>query len=140
MATAIRNFRQRRQSRREQSLERLLRQHDAQLHASKRAMRDDLTAVPVSGVDAMEQSVDHLARGVAAAVMEVSSTAVRGIENALRRLKQGGYGRCGDCSERISAERLRVLPFAERCRECQADCDGSPTREGSFSFTEVCAS
>src|SRR5258706_5703648 len=104
MASAIRainkHFRQQRQSGREQRLERLLRQHDAQLHACKRALRDDVPAIPTSGVDVMEQSVDHLARAVEAAVVEVSSSAVRGIENALRRLKKGGYGRCTDCSER----------------------------------------
>jgi DnaK suppressor protein len=137
MATAIRNFRQRRQSRREHTLERLLRQHDAQLLACKRALRDDLPAVPTSGVDEMEQSVDHLARAVETAVLEVSSTAVRGIESALRRLKQGAYGRCADCGQRIAAARLRVLPFAERCRECQSACDSQPSAE-VFSFSEVC--
>ena len=137
MATAIRNFRQRRQNRREHTLERLLRQHDAQLHACKRALRDDLPAVPTSGVDEMEQRVDHLARAVETAVLEVSSTAVRGIESALRRLKQGAYGRCADCGERIAAARLRVLPFAERCRDCQSACDRQPSAE-VFSFSEVC--
>jgi hypothetical protein len=39
---------------------------------------DDLPAVPTSGIDEMEQSVDHLARAVETAVLEVSSTAVRG--------------------------------------------------------------
>ena len=136
MATAIRNFRQRRQTRREQKLERLLRQHDAQLHACKRALRDDLTAVPASNVDEMEQSVDNLARAVEAAVVEVSSSAVRGIESALRRLKQGAYGRCADCGDRIAAARLRVLPFAERCRDCQSVCDRQPTAD-VFSFGEV---
>ena len=142
MATAIRNFRQRRHTRREQrehTLERLLRQHDAQLIACKRALRDELPAIPTSGIDEMEQSVDHLARAVETAVLEVSSTAVRGIESALRRLKQGAYGRCADCGERIAAARLRVLPFAERCRDCQSACDRQPSAE-VFSFNEACPS
>ena len=136
MATAIRNFRHSRQNRREHTLERLLRQHDAQLHACKRALRDDLPAVPTSGIDEMDQSVDHLARAVETAVLEVSSSAVRGIESALRRLKQGGYGRCADCGQRIAAARLRVLPFAERCRDCQSACDRQRSAE-VFSFSEV---
>ena len=142
MATAIRNFRQnlrqRRQSRREQSLERLLMKHDAQLIACKRALRDDLQAVPTGGIDEMEQSVDNLARAVETAVLEVSSTAVRGIESALRRLKQGAYGRCADCGERIAAARLRVLPFAERCRDCQSACDRQHVPDTFASFSEVC--
>jgi RNA polymerase-binding transcription factor DksA len=139
MASVIRNFRQRRQSRRQHALERLLRQHDAQLNACKRALRDDLPAVPAAVSDEMEQSVDHLARAVEAAVVEVSSSAVRGIENALRRLKSGHYGRCSDCGGRIAAARLRVLPFAERCRECQSACD-SPVAAQVFPFSEVCPS
>jgi RNA polymerase-binding transcription factor DksA len=53
-------------------------------------------------------------------------------------LKQGAYGRCADCGERIAAARLRVLPFAERCRECQSACDRQPSGE-VFSFGEVCS-
>lgn len=137
MASMIRNFRQRRISRRQHTLERLLRQHDAQLVACKRALRDELPAVAASGVDEMEQSVEHLARAVEAAVVEVSSSAVRGIESALRRLRSGGYGRCADCGGRIAAARLRVLPFAERCRECQGLCDSSVPQQ-LLSFSEVC--
>jgi DnaK suppressor protein len=137
MASVIRNFRQRRLSRRQQTLEQLLRQHDAQLVAGKRTLRDELPAVPAAPSDEMEQSVDNLARAVEAAVVEVSSSAVRGIENALRRLRSGAYGRCSDCGDRIAAARLRVLPFAERCRDCQSLCD-APTAQQAFSFSEVC--
>lgn len=41
------------------------------------------------------------------------------IDEALRKLKEGTYGICDDCSEDISPERLRVLPFAIYCRDCQ---------------------
>jgi DnaK suppressor protein len=29
------------------------------------------------------------------------------------------YGMCEDCNEEINTERLRVMPFAIRCRDCQ---------------------
>jgi len=41
------------------------------------------------------------------------------IEEALRKLDENTYGTCEDCGEQISAERLRVMPFAIRCRDCQ---------------------
>jgi DnaK suppressor protein len=41
------------------------------------------------------------------------------IDESLRKLNEGTYGKCEDCGEDISAERLRVLPFAIYCRECQ---------------------
>ncbi|MSR74808.1 MAG: TraR/DksA family transcriptional regulator [Planctomycetes bacterium] len=41
------------------------------------------------------------------------------IEEALRRLESGGYGRCEDCGGEISLPRLRAKPFAEFCLPCQ---------------------
>jgi DnaK suppressor protein len=41
------------------------------------------------------------------------------VEAALQRLDQGVYGRCAQCGENISAERLMALPYAENCIDCQ---------------------
>ncbi|OGW44975.1 MAG: hypothetical protein A2Y66_07785 [Nitrospirae bacterium RBG_13_41_22] len=41
------------------------------------------------------------------------------IDEAIRKLNEGTYGKCEDCGEEISEERLRVLPFAIYCRDCQ---------------------
>jgi DnaK suppressor protein len=41
------------------------------------------------------------------------------IDEALRKLQEGTYGKCEDCGEEISEERLKVLPFAIYCRDCQ---------------------
>jgi RNA polymerase-binding protein DksA len=40
------------------------------------------------------------------------------IDRALFRLEEGNYGICAACGQAISAERLRVVPFAELCIEC----------------------
>jgi len=45
---------------------------------------------------------------------------LRGLESALRRIADGGFGLCADCGADIPLERLRVQPAAERCLECQA--------------------
>jgi len=44
---------------------------------------------------------------------------VKQVDLALRRLAEGAYGFCADCGEEIGVERLRSLPFALRCRDCQ---------------------
>jgi RNA polymerase-binding protein DksA len=49
------------------------------------------------------------------------------IEKALQRIKQGTYGSCAQCSEPISPQRLRAIPWAECCLECQEDSSGSRT-------------
>lgn len=43
------------------------------------------------------------------------------IDESLRKLDEGTYGLCDDCEDEISAARLKVLPFAIRCRDCQED-------------------
>ena len=45
---------------------------------------------------------------------------LRGLEAALHRIADGGFGVCADCGADVPLERLRVQPAAERCLECQA--------------------
>ncbi len=42
------------------------------------------------------------------------------IRAALQRLRDGSYGECARCGERISAERLDVLPDTPLCKSCAA--------------------
>lgn len=108
---------------RRRTLERLLRRHGAQLTAWKHILREELPAMAADVRDAVEDSMNHVARTIGVAVVEASSSTVRGIESALGRLKRGRYGACEDCGERIPSVRLRVLPFAVRCRDCQQECE-----------------
>jgi DnaK suppressor protein len=43
------------------------------------------------------------------------------VDEALHNISIGTYGHCDDCDEDINTERLRILPFAIRCRDCQED-------------------
>ncbi|SLN13653.1 RNA polymerase-binding transcription factor DksA [Roseovarius litorisediminis] len=42
------------------------------------------------------------------------------IRAALQRLRDGSYGECARCGERISVERLDVLPDTPLCKSCAA--------------------
>ena len=44
---------------------------------------------------------------------------LRAIEEALLRINEGTFGICEDCEEKISLGRLKAIPFALRCVECQ---------------------
>lgn len=48
---------------------------------------------------------------------------LRAIEEALRRIEDGTYGRCVDCGGKIATERLQARPQAARCIECQRRAD-----------------
>lgn len=41
------------------------------------------------------------------------------MDEALRKLSEGTYGICEDCGESISDQRLKILPFAIFCIDCQ---------------------
>jgi DnaK suppressor protein len=41
------------------------------------------------------------------------------MDEALRKLEEGTYGICEDCGEPIVPERLKILPFAIYCIDCQ---------------------
>lgn len=41
------------------------------------------------------------------------------IDEALRKLDEGTYGKCEDCGEDINEERLKLIPFAIYCVDCK---------------------
>ncbi len=43
------------------------------------------------------------------------------IDNAFVRLEEGTYGFCEECGEPINPKRLRAVPFARSCVDCQQD-------------------
>lgn len=43
------------------------------------------------------------------------------IDDAFTRLKEGTYGICEECGEPINPKRLRIVPFARTCVDCQTD-------------------
>ena len=57
--------------------------------------------------------------------MESEEELLRKIEHALRRIKEGSFGKCGECGKDIHPDRLEALPFADLCMQCQRlDEDG----------------
>jgi len=42
------------------------------------------------------------------------------IESALARIEQGKYGKCIKCAKKIPSDRLRAIPYALMCIECQS--------------------
>lgn len=42
------------------------------------------------------------------------------IDEALKRIDEGGYGICLSCSKKIPVKRLKALPYAKYCIQCQS--------------------
>jgi DnaK suppressor protein len=44
---------------------------------------------------------------------------LRAIEEALARIRQGTFGVCQVCKQRVSKARLEAVPWTRLCRECK---------------------
>jgi RNA polymerase-binding transcription factor DksA len=52
----------------------------------------------------------------------------------LKRTTTGDYGDCFECGGEIAEARLRPLPFAVRCRDCEAVRDAIDERGRSVAY------
>jgi DnaK suppressor protein len=67
-----------------------------------------------------EHAVADIEEDISLALLQLGADTLTRIDDALGRLAAGTYGVCTDCEEEISEPRLRALPFAVRCRACEA--------------------
>jgi RNA polymerase-binding transcription factor DksA len=80
------------------------------------ALRRDLASS--HSADSSEQAVERENDEVLEALLSESQVALRQVEKARDRLREGTYGQCAKCGEAIGANRLAVMPMAERCVQC----------------------
>lgn len=97
----------------------LLEERRGEIQDKLRSLRESLPAEAADVRDVEEQSVDDFVSEVDFALMEMKSETLRQIDAALRRLEAGSYGVCALCDAEISEARLKALPFALMCRDCQ---------------------
>ena len=101
-----------------------------------RSLREALPEEAAIVRDAEEQSVNDFVRDVDFALMQMKSQTLLKIDEALHRLEQGSYGRCAECEDEIPEARLKALPFATRCRQCQEQYEAAE-QEGEHRETPV---
>lgn len=85
---------------------------------------------PTQGVlDAVETSEADIQDEIEFALIQMKAETLNKIEEALRRLEEGTFGYCFECGEEISERRLRALPFAVRCKDCEEARETAQQRE-----------
>jgi DnaK suppressor protein len=85
---------------------------------------------PSHGVfDAAETSESDIQDDIEFALIQMKAETLNKIEEALRRLEEGTFGYCFECGEEISERRLRALPFALRCKDCEEARELAQQRE-----------
>jgi len=83
--------------------------------------------------DAGESSEADIQEDIEFALIQMKAETLNKITEALGRLEEGEYGYCFDCGEEISPKRLRALPFAVRCKECEEAREVAAQRERTLS-------
>lgn len=76
-----------------------------------------------SGGDAADAAFDSSGEEIASQLAEFEAKELAQVERALRRLKQGTYGKCEVCSVSIPVARLNALPYSTLCIKCQRDME-----------------
>ncbi len=51
------------------------------------------------------------------------------VQQALRRVRTGEYGRCVGCGNEINPKRLEALPWTQFCIECQQNLERGPVEQ-----------
>jgi RNA polymerase-binding transcription factor len=107
----------------EQKLEALRAELRAEEPAKIEPNRKDPTNVGVADED--EQALSEMMQTLASQRNKKQAERLAQIDRALRRLRHepDDFGLCEDCEEEIGDKRLRLMPFATLCLECQAKRD-----------------
>lgn len=80
-------------------------------------------------LDQGESSEVDIQEDIEFALIQMKSETLNKINEALRRLDEGTYGNCFECGEEIAEARLRALPFAVRCKDCEEARETAEQRE-----------
>ena len=80
-------------------------------------------------LDPGETSEVDIQEDIEFALIQMKAETLNKINEALARLEEGTYGNCFECGDEISERRLRALPFAVRCKDCEEAREMAEQRE-----------
>jgi len=114
-----------------QMLEERRREIQAAVHDKMRDVRAEGTwgGKQSEVFDAVESSEADTQDDLEFALIQMKSETLNKINDALTRLEQGSYGNCFECGDEIAEKRLRALPFAVRCKDCEEAREVAEQRE-----------
>lgn len=89
--------------------------------ALKRSRQDasgDLSNVPIHMADV---GTDNYERELMIELIQSGEESVRNIDVALEKIEEGHFGICEMCNKKIGRERLKAVPYAKLCIDCQRE-------------------
>ena len=95
-----------------------------------RDVRTEGAAITHQGVrDEAESSEAEIQDDIEFALLQMKAETLSKITEALSRLEEGSYGYCYECGDEIAEQRLRALPFAVRCKDCEEAREAADDRQ-----------
>ncbi|HJZ74953.1 MAG TPA: TraR/DksA family transcriptional regulator [Vicinamibacterales bacterium] len=112
-------------------LEERRREIQAQVQGKMRGVREEGTwgGKLNEVLDAVESAEADIQEELEFSLVQMKSETLNKINDAVARLEQGTYGNCYECGEEIAEKRLRALPFAVRCKDCEEAREVAEQRE-----------
>ncbi len=80
--------------------------------------------------DSGDESLANALADFNLSILDRHIDAMRDIEAAFQRIKNGDYGVCIDCGEDVTFPRLMAYPTAKRCIVCQEQREKQYAQEG----------
>ncbi len=118
--SAVGEPRERRYEELRRTLEDRRRELDTSIRDRLSVVREERAASgQVRALDDGEVADVEIQEDIELALVQMRIETIARIDGALARLEAGQYGRCTNCGDEISEARLRALPFAVRCVECE---------------------
>ena len=89
---------------------------DEALRQNRQDASGDLSSMPIHMADI---ATDNFEKELNLDFIQRESAELRDIDEALARIEEGTFGLCQVCGKRIRKSRLRAVPHARLCIECQ---------------------
>ena len=70
------------------------------------------------GAFSTDSAVDDSDENLRIGLAEIKSGPIRKVKTALEDMKDGIYGRCGNCGTKITRKLLVAIPWADTCIKC----------------------
>ena len=99
--------------------ERLQNQRDEILNMYKQDLRAGQESADDGTEDIVDRANNAYNRELMFSLSDNERLTLLQIENALRRMDDGVYGRCTNCGQSIHILRLEAVPWARFCIDCQ---------------------
>ena len=98
-----------------------------------RGLRESIRIHQVA--DPLDMTQQAAEREIAVHNLDRDSALVQRLRSAIARLNDGSYGVCLQCEEEIAPKRLKAIPWAELCIQCQEAADRLITSRETVGIT-----